>query len=70
MPVSANQKGLKNEKNNRSVNLLQNLLDRKKATVKELQSLAGLLNFMKIAIFPGTHLPDKCTQNSQEGLRP
>ena len=41
------------EKRTRTLNLLLNLKDRKKATIKEIQSLAGLLNFLNKAVFPG-----------------
>ena len=43
------------EKRIRAVNLLQILIDRSKckATVRELQQLAGFLNFLSRAIFPG-----------------
>ena len=37
----------------RAVNTLRYLLGKKKATVKDLESLAGLLNFLNRAIFPG-----------------
>ena len=41
------------EKKNRTLNLLRNFRHKKKATVKQFQSLAGLLNFLNKAIFPG-----------------
>ena len=41
------------EKIIKASNQLQYMLSRKKATVQELQGLAGLLNFMTRAIFPG-----------------
>ena len=41
------------EKINKAVMLLKIFLQRKKATVKEIQSLAGLLNFLHKAIYPG-----------------
>ena len=41
------------EKRIRTVDCLLMLMDRKKATIKELQSLAGLLNFLNRAIHPG-----------------
>ena len=41
------------EKKNRTLNLLKNFRDKRKATVKQIQSLAGLLNFLNKAIFPG-----------------
>ena len=41
------------EKCVRSLNELLNLLDKKKATVKELQSITSLLNFLNRAIYPG-----------------
>ena len=44
---------LPNEKVNRAIYLLRCCLDKKKATVKEIQSLTGLLNFLNRAIVPG-----------------
>ena len=41
------------EKRDRAVNLLLKFLQSKKATVKDLQSLAGFLNFLCKAIHPG-----------------
>ena len=41
------------DKRQRTLNLLISFLSKKKATVKELQSLAGLLNFLNKAIHPG-----------------
>ena len=41
------------EKRQRAQELLKNLLAKKRATVKELQQLAGYLNFLNRAIFPG-----------------
>ena len=41
------------EKGLQAINILQSLMDRKKATVKELQRIAGLLNFFNRAIVPG-----------------
>ena len=41
------------EKRIRAINSLQSFLDRRKATVKEVQSLAGLLNFLNRAVFTG-----------------
>ena len=41
------------EKRCKALHLLQNMLTKKKALVKELQSLAGLLNFFNRAIVPG-----------------
>ena len=41
------------EKRIRALNSLQGLLDRKRAMVRELQSISGLLNFLNRAIFPG-----------------
>ena len=38
---------------NKAIQILQLLLSKKKATVKELQSLCGYLNFLCKAIFPG-----------------
>ena len=40
------------EKQIRALNLLRNFIDKKKATVRQIQSLAGL-NFLNRAIFPG-----------------
>ena len=44
---------LPQEKIRRTVHLLELFLQKKKATVKEVQSLAGLLNFLHKAIYPG-----------------
>ena len=41
------------DKRIRALNSLQGLLDRKKATVRELQSISRLLNFLNRAIYPG-----------------
>ena len=41
------------QKRQAALNLLSKFLEKKKATVKELQSLAGLLNFLNQAIHPG-----------------
>ena len=41
------------EKRQRAVLMLLNFLDRKKATVKEIQELCGYLNFLCKAIYPG-----------------
>ena len=41
------------DKKDKVVAMLQNLLSKKKATVKELQVLCGFLNFLSKAIFPG-----------------
>ena len=41
------------EKKDRALKMLQNFIDRKKATVKELQQLCGFLNFLCRAIHPG-----------------
>ena len=41
------------EKINKAVTLLKIFLQKKKATVKDIQSLAGLLNFLHKAIYPG-----------------
>ena len=41
------------EKRTKAVNLLQNLLIKRKGTVKEIQQLAGVLNFLNRAIFTG-----------------
>ena len=45
--------GLPLEKKDRAIHLLQAMKDRKKSTVKELQSLCGFLNFISRAVFPG-----------------
>ena len=42
-----------NDKLIRAVNMLQMMTQKKKATIKELEKLAGLLNFLNRAIFPG-----------------
>ena len=41
------------EKRIKALNLLKSFLDRKKATVKQLQELCGYLNFLCKAVFPG-----------------
>ena len=41
------------EKRIKTINLLQSFLHRKKATVRDIQGLAGLLNFLHKAVFPG-----------------
>ena len=41
------------DKRDKAISILQELKHKKKATVKELQSLCGLLNFLNRAIFPG-----------------
>ena len=41
------------EKHNKTINLLQLIRNKKKATVKGLQTLCGYLNFLCKAIFPG-----------------
>ena len=41
------------EKANKALHLLDNMIHKKKATVKELHHLAGLLNFLNKAIIPG-----------------
>ena len=41
------------EKRNKAITLLRNLMRQKKATVKELQTLCGYLNFLNKAIYPG-----------------
>ena len=41
------------EKGDWAIKLLQNILDKKKVTVKELQILCGFLNFLTKAIIPG-----------------
>ena len=45
--------GIPLDKHNRAVHMLQTMIDRKKATVKDLQQLCGFLNFISKAIFPG-----------------
>ena len=45
--------GVPLEKKEKALKILSYLLDKKKATVKEIESLAGLLNFLGRAIFPG-----------------
>ena len=45
--------GIPLEKCNRALYLLNSMLSRRKATVKELQTLCGYLNFLNKAIFPG-----------------
>ena len=41
------------DKRLKAIFILRNLLDRKKATVKELQTLCGYLNFLNKAVIPG-----------------
>ena len=41
------------EKRVKTLNMVQSLMDRKSATIKEIQSLAGLLNFLNRVIYPG-----------------
>ena len=41
------------EKRENAIKLLNNMLDKKKATVKDLQVLCGYLNFISKAVFPG-----------------
>ena len=41
------------EKHIHTLNILDKLINSKEATIKELESLAGLLNFLNRAIFPG-----------------
>ena len=36
-----------------AINMLQSVCNKKKATIKEIQQLAGLLNFLNRAIFHG-----------------
>ena len=45
--------GLPQEKHQRAVDMLTRIQDKKKATVKELQSLCEFLNFIRRVIFPG-----------------
>ena len=45
--------GIPNDKCTKAINLLKNIMDRKKATVKDLQLLCGYLNFLCKAIYPG-----------------
>ena len=47
------------EKRIKALNTLQNLVGHKKGNVKELQSLAGLFNFLNKAIMPGGGLHKK-----------
>ena len=41
------------EKRDKALNLLRNLIDKRTATIKEIQKLCGYLNFLTRAIFPG-----------------
>ena len=41
------------EKVNKAVNMLQSIISKRSATIKELQGLTGLLNFLNRAVFPG-----------------
>ena len=45
--------GVPLDKRERAIKLLQTMIDKKKAKVRELQSLCGYLNFICKAIFPG-----------------
>ena len=53
------------DKRIRALHMLKACIDKKKATVKDLQSLAGLLNFLNRAIVPGRaftcHMYAKCS---------
>ena len=49
---------LPEEKHLRGCNLLKWFIARKKVTVHEVQSLAGLLNFLTRAIYPGSASQD------------
>ena len=44
--------GIPEEKRQKAIYLLSRLIDKKKATVKELQNLCGYLNFLNKAIYP------------------
>ena len=65
------------EKCNKAIHLLSKLIDKKKATVKEIQNLCGYLNFLNRAIHPGRafmrrmyakylHLCDKNVKQNSE----
>ena len=41
------------QKITKAINIISRILSKKKATVKELQSMTGLLNFLNRAIVPG-----------------
>ena len=62
------------EKVNKAVNLLKGISQKKKATIKQLQQLAGLLNFLNQAIFPGRaftrRMYAKFTGKSIQHLKP
>ena len=45
--------GISWEKRSKALHLINSFLDKKKATVKQIQSLSGTLNFLNKAIFPG-----------------
>ena len=45
--------GIPEEKCQRAIYLLSKLVDKKKATVKEIQQLCGYLNFLNKAVYPG-----------------
>ena len=45
--------GIPMEKHTRAIELLNYMISKKKATVKEMQSLCGYLNFLCKAVFPG-----------------
>ena len=56
------------EKKNKALNLLNNILSKKRATVKQIQVLTGYLNFLTKAIFAGrTFTPRMYAKISQQG---
>ena len=51
------------EKKAKALFLLKSFVDKKKALVRQIQSLAGLLNFLNKAIFPGRTFTAECMRN-------
>ena len=45
------------DKRDKALRMVRNMLSKKKATVKEIQVLAGTLNFLCKAIYPGKAFP-------------
>ena len=66
--------GIPEDKRLRALNSLLGLIDRKKASVKELQSITGLLNFLNRAIHPGKvftrRMYAKFSQIEEKKLKP
>ena len=73
--------GIPMEKRNRALDLVNQFIDKKKATVRELQVLCGYLNFLNKAIFPGraftrrmyakySYVTGNCVSKSEGMLKP